>query len=285
MEKLRFMHPNKKVHMKAQIPTPCHEDWNTMTPNERGRHCLSCQKTVVNFTNKSDAEIRQILFSHKEVCARMKLDQMNRELIKDPSPTKKWFQWGALTALLGLSFPTLSQKSSFYEREKRICVVGDTNQITPPLAASEAPLVEVPKDTVEQKVDSIPVLGELTFHIVDSNQQPIPFTKVIVSLNGKTLYGAISDFDGYAKINFSECPTEEVEVRISNYEYCDTTLLIDPRSLPFTQEVVLKTDITQLRMTVGMVITVPPHPMLHKASIPFRRVYYGARDRFYRNQH
>lgn len=271
--------------MKAQIPTPCHEDWNTMTPNERGRHCLSCQKTVVDFTNKSDAEIRRILLSHKEVCARMKLDQMNRELIKDPSPTKKWFQWGAVTAFLGLSFPTLSQKSSFYEREKRICVVGDTNQITPPLPQSEASLVEVPKDTVDQKVDSIPVLGDLTFHIVDSNQQPIPFTKVIISLNGKTLCGAISDFDGYAKIDFSECPTEEVEVRISNYEYSDTTFLIDPTNLSFTQKVVLKTDSEKVLVMVGVLVAVPARPMLHKASIPFRRVYYGARDRFYRNQH
>lgn len=40
-----------------QIPEPCHEDWNKMTPVEQGRHCAVCQKNVVDFTNETDDTI------------------------------------------------------------------------------------------------------------------------------------------------------------------------------------------------------------------------------------
>ncbi|MBA2481912.1 MAG: hypothetical protein H0V44_14700 [Planctomycetes bacterium] len=36
--------------MTVRIPSPCHEDWNVMTPNQRGRHCAVCDKTVVDVT-------------------------------------------------------------------------------------------------------------------------------------------------------------------------------------------------------------------------------------------
>ncbi|HYE07612.1 MAG TPA: hypothetical protein VEL07_18990 [Planctomycetota bacterium] len=36
--------------MNLRIATPCHEDWSGMTPNGPGRHCASCDKTVVDLT-------------------------------------------------------------------------------------------------------------------------------------------------------------------------------------------------------------------------------------------
>jgi hypothetical protein len=35
---------------QLQIPEPCHEDWNKMTPVHKGRFCDSCEKAVVDFT-------------------------------------------------------------------------------------------------------------------------------------------------------------------------------------------------------------------------------------------
>lgn len=34
--------------MKIQIPTPCHENWNEMNANEKGKFCKVCNKTVVD---------------------------------------------------------------------------------------------------------------------------------------------------------------------------------------------------------------------------------------------
>ncbi len=39
--------------LKLSIPKPCHEDWAAMTPNEQGRHCAVCAKTVTDFTQMS----------------------------------------------------------------------------------------------------------------------------------------------------------------------------------------------------------------------------------------
>lgn len=42
---------------KIELSFVCDEDWNKMTPNDTGRHCSSCQKTVVDFASYTDAQI------------------------------------------------------------------------------------------------------------------------------------------------------------------------------------------------------------------------------------
>lgn len=66
----------------VQINEPCHENWNSMLPDEKGKFCLSCNKTVVDFSNKSDEEIKYILIekSKEKVCGRFKTQQLNRPL-------------------------------------------------------------------------------------------------------------------------------------------------------------------------------------------------------------
>ncbi|MBK9285275.1 MAG: T9SS type A sorting domain-containing protein [Sphingobacteriaceae bacterium] len=90
MENAKPQHLNIKVNMKAmenknmiiRIPEPCHEDWNKMTPEENGKFCGSCQKSVLDFSNKTDDEIKDILMHYKDqkVCGRFKSTQINRPL-------------------------------------------------------------------------------------------------------------------------------------------------------------------------------------------------------------
>ena len=42
---------------KLQIGTPCHENWDNMSQVEKGRFCGSCEKTVVDFSKMTEAEI------------------------------------------------------------------------------------------------------------------------------------------------------------------------------------------------------------------------------------
>ncbi len=72
--------------MKINIPNPCHEDWTKMTPNEQGRFCGSCQKTVVDFTNFSAVDIQNYFTKHygQKVCGRFKNQQLNAIAIQIP---------------------------------------------------------------------------------------------------------------------------------------------------------------------------------------------------------
>ncbi|TDL99546.1 MAG: hypothetical protein C4K58_06530 [Flavobacteriaceae bacterium] len=46
---------------KVSIPSPCHYGWENMNPNEKGRFCDSCQKTVVDFSTMSTVEIQNTI--------------------------------------------------------------------------------------------------------------------------------------------------------------------------------------------------------------------------------
>ncbi len=72
--------------LKISIPQPCHEDWNEMSPNEQGRHCSSCAKTVVDFTVLSDDEVKNFFINKKEerVCGRFKQTQLQQIVIDLP---------------------------------------------------------------------------------------------------------------------------------------------------------------------------------------------------------
>jgi hypothetical protein len=83
------------------IPEPCHENWQQMTPNEQGRHCMSCQKTVVDFTLMSDQEILDhIARASSSVCGRFNNDQLNKTYVEKkikPSFTFR-YAWNMITA-------------------------------------------------------------------------------------------------------------------------------------------------------------------------------------------
>ncbi|BEV03553.1 hypothetical protein [Chryseobacterium gambrini] len=67
--------------MKITIPKPCHENWATMTPEDKGRFCAVCSKTVRDFTNASDEEIINVFSSTSEnICGNFNESQLDRDL-------------------------------------------------------------------------------------------------------------------------------------------------------------------------------------------------------------
>lgn len=67
--------------MEITIPKHCHENWDAMTPKEKGRFCAVCNQTVRDFTNDSDEEILDF-FAEKpqNVCGNFNSHQLNRNL-------------------------------------------------------------------------------------------------------------------------------------------------------------------------------------------------------------
>lgn len=62
-----------------KIPEPCSKDWNTMTPNEKGRFCNACSKTVIDFTKMNPFEIQDFINMNKEksICGHIKQSQLD----------------------------------------------------------------------------------------------------------------------------------------------------------------------------------------------------------------
>ncbi|KAF2339978.1 hypothetical protein [Flavobacterium tistrianum] len=72
---------------KISIPEPCSQDWNKMTPNGNGRFCMSCSKTVVDFTSMLPEEIQHYFIQNKNegVCGRFKNSQLETITIQIPN--------------------------------------------------------------------------------------------------------------------------------------------------------------------------------------------------------
>jgi hypothetical protein len=72
---------------RLTIKEPCHENWNQMSPSDKGRFCGSCQKDVVDFTSMTDNEIHNYFIqnSKQRTCGRLYNHQLQRIKITIPN--------------------------------------------------------------------------------------------------------------------------------------------------------------------------------------------------------
>jgi hypothetical protein len=91
---------------QISIPTPCHEDWQAMTPKEQGRHCNKCEKVVVDFTTMTDDEVQHYFINkaHEKTCGRFyntQLQEVKLEIdIEKIAPYLTWYKKFALACLI-----------------------------------------------------------------------------------------------------------------------------------------------------------------------------------------
>lgn len=76
-----------KNYYSISIPKPCHENWDTMTPKEKGRFCDSCAKTVIDFTKMNTLEIQSFIHKNKQnrICGHFKQTQLDSINLNIPS--------------------------------------------------------------------------------------------------------------------------------------------------------------------------------------------------------
>lgn len=191
-----------RTSIQINIPEPCHEDWSKMTPQEKGRHCALCKKTVFDFTDKTDEDIVKTFKTEGKVCGRFKTTQLNRELVLNRKEKNNYLSFVASTLFACLS-------------------VGNFE-----IEAQELP--------VSKKIDSM-LQGNLNCGIVSKNLEktifgtvtaasdglPLPGVNVIIKGTNK---GVQTDFDGNFSLrakpgdtlNFSFLGMKERELVIAN---------------------------------------------------------------------
>ncbi|MNQ77570.1 hypothetical protein D3C85_924500 [compost metagenome] len=72
---------------KLTIPEPCTESWDKMTPKDNGRYCMSCSKTVIDFTSMLPNEVQHFFIQNQNqnICGRFKNSQLETITIQIPN--------------------------------------------------------------------------------------------------------------------------------------------------------------------------------------------------------
>tara|TARA_Y100000815_G_scaffold275726_1_gene316469 strand:- start:980 stop:2122 length:1143 start_codon:yes stop_codon:yes gene_type:complete len=115
-----------KKSIQITVPEPCHENWNVMTPSEKGRFCGSCQKEVIDFTQLTDEAIVKMIGSGKDICGRLKKSQLERELKlerKNQNPIASL----AVSLLMPLSLLGANPQTNTQDKNKTFHSIGIGN--------------------------------------------------------------------------------------------------------------------------------------------------------------
>ena len=80
---------------KIRIENPCHENWNLMSRNQKGRFCNSCNKTVIDFTKMKHPEIEKYFIENtksENICGYFKSNQVENSNIRYSDLKKRFNQ-------------------------------------------------------------------------------------------------------------------------------------------------------------------------------------------------
>ena len=207
-------------NINISIPKPCHENWEAMTPAEKGRFCSACSKTVLDFTKASDREIVTYLSNNKNTCGRFNNYQLNRDLIIPKQKSSYWFI--ATTSVLG--FLGLNSQTVF-------------SQI--PLKTEQTDKIKTTQDSTKTTLGLKKITG-----VVSDEHGPIAGANVFVK---GTTKGTTTDFDG----NFTIEVEEGQKLLISYIGFHNKEIIVDSS----TQHVSVKLEENLDLYTTGIIET------------------------------
>lgn len=259
---------------QLNIPEPCHEDWDGMTPVEKGKFCGSCQKQVIDFSTMSDRELAQFFKkpSTGSVCGRFMTDQLERdfEIPKKRIPWLRYFFTMAIPAFF-LSLKSVAAKTQGQIRVKRSGTDTTGKRIygelkTMGMVSKPVFIRPVNKDTSGKKakdpVCNDLIMGKPSFETIKGEifqQDPAENIIVkgrVVNDNGEALVGVMVQVKG-KKTAVVTNKTGHFEIKVINGESIDFFMLgygQDSRVIRTKQplEIVLRPEV--IVVTAGMVV-------------------------------
>lgn len=187
--------------IQLSISEPCHENWEAMTPDDKGRFCASCQKQVVDFSVMSDRQIAEFFKkpSTGSVCGRFMSDQLERPI----SAPKKRIPW--VKEFFSLFLPALffSMKASSQHKLGKIIKTTHKDTVRPEIPVIMGGIRYEPCFKPPHTI-SIPIKGEVeimrqfTGVVVDESGQAVPWASIETGKIGK---GTVADKDGKFSFN------------------------------------------------------------------------------------
>ena len=159
-----------------EIPTPCNEDWASMTPAAQGRHCAHCNAVVVDFTVMTDAQLYRFLAqAQAPVCGRMAAQQLNRPVSVPRQPRSRLSRM-AMAAGFSLLFAPMPHTA---------------------MARSRPPMQQQMNRAVPDSVAATPAVnGRIAGHVCDEKKEPLVAATVTCTQGGQIKAEIVTDFDG-----------------------------------------------------------------------------------------
>lgn len=141
------------------INNPCNEKWLNMQADRSGRFCGSCQKSVTDFTQFSDSDLKSWFTNNQNTgCGRFNPEQINRLIDVKANFSVKQFKPSLIAASLMafLSFPKLAnavnKSHHTYQSDAK------KSPIDKKVSPSEKELITI-KGRVIDSDESLPLVG------------------------------------------------------------------------------------------------------------------------------
>ena len=170
-----------KTNISLRIEKPCHENWNNMIPEEQGKFCLKCAKTVVDFTNKTKDEIIDFFKkrNYETACVRTRSDVLEQT----PGLIRMKQRLARFAYLLYLVFGSFLFSCNQPSAQNNI-----TGKIEMPRIESENPVLIGDTTIVKQVEEPKAIMkGEMIFHPKESETIETPFIPDTIDLEGVTV--------------------------------------------------------------------------------------------------
>jgi hypothetical protein len=189
------------MSLKITVPKPCHENWAAMSPDEKGRFCSLCAKTVVDFTAMPQPEVEHYLLANtdKKVCGRFSASQLDDAPVTLHIPREALFRQTSFRNIFLLAL-LVSMGTTLFSCQNRtigeVSVDGDTvtvDTITQNIKTQKEtdPSIcgVVPGDTItEVKFKPIICTGVTTGATVVNTAPPEPFITGDIAVMPDTVF-------------------------------------------------------------------------------------------------
>jgi len=218
--------------LRLNIPEPCHENWQNMTPQDQGRFCGSCQKVVVDFSVMTDKEVLDYFSkASQHVCGRFSNDQLNKEITA--RPVKKQVTWLYVWNLMLATFLMTKTYAQGKPQIKRLPVKTTINE--------KPSLVGWTSSVLDPVAAVIPVSMKGVVLDAQTNQ-PVPGASI--NIKG-TQNGTMADTSGKFLLRAEKNNVLELEVSAIGYE--TQTVVLDKTANWENLRVLLKPAVTELQ--------------------------------------
>ena len=200
---------------QINIPEPCHEKWDEMTPTEKGKFCDVCSKEIYDMRQFTNSELANKIKQNENICGVFNQNQLGVDLYANSnSAFSRFGMLFSLTSLLSLTQPQSAQAQDT-PKASTIQQCDTTKKDTKPLILGK---IAAPKITLKG--------------IVTDDMRPIPNATVLIKYSER---GVVTDFDGNFEfilnnnkpvtIVVSHAAYQSKEVTISDFSQNETILI------------------------------------------------------------